>query len=730
MSVSNGLTGCTAVALVLALAPSAGAQRARPDTLTVRIDAAAGPVATIDPQTTFGAGLDGHRPGDIARLYTPANVRALSSAGFGVVSYRLRTELANDAWHWNPAGHWSDPAHAQGYWTSDTALGAPIERSRGYRLPRRGNTVDQADDRGYSRIDDSDTATFWKSDPYLDSTYTGDSNARHPQWVIVDLGRTRRVDALRIQWAAPFATRYDVEYWAGELPGSGFDENPDGAWHAFPLGVVRDGAGGRDQRRLDTTAVDTRFVRLWLRAGSHTALPGSHDPRDALGYAIREIGIGVLQPNGTIADRVRHAAARDHQSVIAVSSTDPWHRASDLDTNLEQPGLDLVFTRGVTHGRAPLMPVAVLFGTPDDAAAEVTYLRRRGYPIDRVEIGEEPDGQYVSPDDYGALYLQWVRALRAADPTIRTGGPSWQSTSTDLMMAWRKDPDTRPWLKRFLDYLRSHGSARSLTFFSFEWYPFDDICAASGPQLAQATAMLDSALATLTDEGLPLDVPRIIAEYGYSAFAGRAEVDRAGALLDADAAANFATHGGAQAFLYGWEPSPLDRNAACDSWGNNTMFVSDTARRILYTTATYFAAHMLTHEWMNPAGDAHLFRATASRRGTHDAALITAYAARLSDGTWSLLLINMDSSRTWNVGVRLDSAAPVAGPATLAQFGAASYVWHAHGANGFPDPDGPIVHRRFAKPKRIRLPPWSISVLRWTRPLRGKLDDGPLGLLR
>lgn len=710
---ANGLTewGCAALAALVVMLPTA-AQSPR-DTLTVRVHVRNGPSASIDPRTTFGAGLDGHRPGDVARLYTPDNLRALAGAGFGVITYRLRTELANDAWHWNPAGRWSDSAHAQGYWTSDTALGAPIETSQGYSLPRRGNTVDQADDRGYSRADDGDTATFWKSDPYLDSAFTGEPQARHPQWLIVDLGGVESVDAIRIAWAAPFATRYDVQYWSGELPGNGFDENPDGAWHVFQLGAVSGGAGGHDQRRLATTTVRTRFVRLWLRTSSHTALPTSRDPRDALGYAIREIAIGVLGPNGTIADRIRHAAARDRQSVIAVSSTDPWHRASDVDRNLEQPGLDLFFRSGLTPDRPPLIPVAVLFGTPNDAAAELTYLRKRGYPLDRVELGEEPDGQYVSPDDYAALYVQWARAVRAADTRVRPGGPSWQSTSTDLMMAWREDPDARPWLTRFLDYLRSRGAEQSLTFFSFEWYPFDDICAPSAPQLARSTALLDSALAKLTNEGLPLGIPRIIAEYGYSAFAGRAEVDRAGALLDADAAANFATHGGAQAYLYGWEPSPLDRNARCDSWGNNTMFLSDTARRIQYKTATYFAARMLTREWLDSTGSAQLYRATTSRRGAHGAALVTAYAARLPNGQWSLLLINMDARRTWTVTVSLDDTSRMAGPIAVAQFGAPSYVWHARGARGYPNPDGPIIRRQLSRAQRVTLPPWSITVLRW-----------------
>ena len=711
----NGLTQCGVAALAALILVLPARAQTTADTLSDRVHAADGPAAAIDPRTALGAGLDGHRPGDVARLYTPGNLHALASAGFGVAAYRLRTELANDAWHWNPAGRWSDSARAQGYWTSDTALGAPIETSQGFSLPRRGNTVDQADDRGYSRLDDGDTATFWKSDPYLDSTFTGEPDARHPQWVIVDLGRVVPVDAIRIVWAAPYATRYDVQYWSGELPGSGFDENPDGAWHVFPLGMVAGGAGGRDQRRLSPTPVRTRFVRLWLRAGSHTALPGSGDPRDALGYAIREIAIGLLAPNGMIADRVRHAALHDRQSVIAVSSTDPWHRATDADPDLEQPGLDLFFRSGLTHGRPPLIPVPVLFGTPENAAAEVSYLRKRGYPLDRVEIGEEPDGQYVSPDDYGALYIQWVHALHAADPGVRTGGPSWQSTSTDLMMAWRADPDTRPWLTRFLDYLRDHGAERSLTFFSFEWYPFDSICAPSAPQLARATAMLDSAMAKLRDEGLPLGVPRIIAEYGYSAFAGRAEVDRAGALLDADAAANFATQGGVQAFLYGWEPSPLDRNAQCDSWGNNTMFVSDTARRIRYKTATYFAARMLTSEWLDSTGSVQLFRATASRRGAHGGALVTAYAARLADGSWSLLLINMNPRRTWNVAVRLDDGPPMTGPVTLAQFGAQSYVWHARGPRGYPDPDGPIIRRQVSRLKRVPIPPWSITVVRWAK---------------
>ena len=47
-----------------------------------------------------------------------------------------------------------------------------------------------------------------------------------------------------------------------------------------------------------------------------------------------------------------------------------------------------------------MIPISMLYGTPDDAAAQMAYLKQRGYPISYVEMGEEPDGQYMLPEDY------------------------------------------------------------------------------------------------------------------------------------------------------------------------------------------------------------------------------------------------------------------------------------------------------------------------------------------
>jgi hypothetical protein len=688
---------------------------ATPDSraVTVIIDSARA-LAIFSPFAALGAGVDGHGKGTLRDIYTPQNIAAMRTAGLSSLTYRLRTELGIEGWHWNPKGHWSDPAHSRGYWISDSASATPITITHGYRLPRRGNTIDQADNTGYSRLDDGDTSTFWKSNPYLDPALDAEDPAPHPQWVLADLGAVSGVSDIEIDWANPYATDFRVQYWNGEVVND-IDESPAGRWITFPRGDVHANTGGDQRISLGDSAVGTRFVRLVLTASSRSAPPSARDPRDSAGYAIRELRIGRASSSGAIIDVLKHGSSRTTQSLTYASSTDPWHRASDIDLDLEQAGFDRVAKSGLANGLPMMVPVPVLFSTPEDGANELRFLASRGYAFDRVELGEEPDGQYVTPEDYASLFLRWARALHAVAPRASLGGPSFQSPESQVMMAWPEDSAGAPWMTRFLSVLAHRDRAADFRFLSFEWYPFDDVCAPTAPQLASAPGRLADAMRHLEEQGVPRPLPKVIAEYGYSAFASRAEVDVEGALFDADLLGHFLSMGGATAYLYGYEPTYLDRESRCDAWGNNALFLATSRRDIRHEVAAYHAVRLLTHEWLELGARAHtLYAATPTDSAGAVDTLLSSFAVKRPDGKWALLLVNRDAARGRSVRVRFegDSAGwPSAGVHDEWIFSRAQYRWRPNGVEGRPHPDLPPRHRS-TRDDTVALPPYSLAVIR------------------
>lgn len=700
---------------LLALAAVAHAE----DTATVTVDVSAGPIRRLIPAETLGAGLDGHDEGATAQLLHGPNLARMREAGFGPMSYRLRTELAVEAWHWNPAGRFSRPDRQAGYWTSESVPNPrqPIETSFGYRLPRRGSTVDQANNDGYSRLVDGDLDSFWKSNPYLDRHFTGEDNALHTQWVVIDLGELQPIDALRLDWAEPHASAYRVEY-CTNLHADYVENRICTAWAPFPLGAQEDGRGGTEIRRLAAEPIQARFVRLLLDRSVYRGAP-SDDIRDTLGFAIRELGLGRLDAHGHFADAVAHGRNGARQTTAIVSSTDPWHRAGDRDADTEQPGLDAFFRSGLVGDVSPMIPVPLLYDTPENAAAEIAYLHRQGYPAFRVEMGEEPDGQYVTPEDYAALYLQFADALHRIDPGLALGGPGFQ-TSIDGYRSWPMGTETRHWMTRFLDYLRSHGRAQDLSFFTFEWYPFDDCCGDSALQLALHPHILDEVLSGLRADGLPRDLPWMITEYGYSAFACRPEVDLEGAILNAETVGLALRQGAAQVFLYGLEPASLMDELGCKSWGNNTLFVADDDWRIRAPTAAYHAARMLNRDWVGQPDKPHeLFAATVAGASKFGLDRVSAFPLRLPDGRWSLLLLNKDPVVDYRLRVEFragDRRTPAAGPLEVVRFSGAQYRWEPAGKRGHPTVNrGPHVSTEPGLP--IDLPPYSIQIVRLKSPV-------------
>ncbi len=458
---------------------------------------------------------------------------------------------------------------------------------------------------------------------------------------------------------------------------------------------------------------------------SRTSGQPSDDIRDRLGFAIREIELGNLDKGGRFHDRVRHGHDRHRQTVIYVSSTDPWHRAEDVDFSIEQPGLDFVFRSALTNNLPVLVPVGVLYDTPENAVAEIQYLLRRNYHLEGIEMGEEPDGQWASPEDYAALCTAVARQLASLNPNLKLGGPSLQNFE-DQLLTWSDASGNRSWMNRFLKYIR--GAGARFDFFSFEFYPFDNVCGDPAPHLLKIPKRLGAMMTSLRQDGVPSDIPWLMTEFGYSVFGGRPEVDIEGALFNADTVGAFLTLGGGKPYLYGYEPNYLQDELKC-SWGNLMMLQLNRKSDQVNRLSAYYAAQLITKEWMQPVNESQeIFPITihATNDGAHrvtratnpkSLTAVTAYAVRRPDKQWALLAINKDPKRTAQLNVEFDlpgakQPASFIGKVELIQFSRQQYAWHAGGPNGHPIRSLPPTHFTHDGSSSFELPPYSLTVLR------------------
>lgn len=274
------------------------------------------------PNQALGAGIDRISEKTIDATFVKPVIDRVLEAGWGPVSYRQNTELYTEAWHWTGKGKWSDPS-GKGYFVGDSNPTEMIRYSYGYPLPRRGVTRDDGTETvGYSRLTDGDTKTFWKSNPYLTSAFTGEDDSNNPQWVFLDLASAQNIDAIRIAWGEPYARHYAVQFFTGDDP---IRASNKGLWQNFTFGSITDGKGGTPTIRLASSPIPVRWIRIWMTQSSDTCdSDGSSDRRNCVGYAIRELYVGNLGAKGELHDILRHTPDQD-QTPTYCSSVDPWH---------------------------------------------------------------------------------------------------------------------------------------------------------------------------------------------------------------------------------------------------------------------------------------------------------------------------------------------------------------------------------------------------------------------
>lgn len=692
---------------VTLLAPGFGAAQ------TVHVDITPAHAIRFDPDKALGSSMDILPTNLVDTVYSEPIVKESLSAGWGPITYRQNTELTIAAWHWNPNGAWSDPEHQSGYFTGSAEPRDFLRHSYGYPLPHRGDTRSDDSANKYSRLTDGDLTSYWKSNPYLTQKFTGEADLLHPQWIVIEFGSPQDIEAIRIDWANPYARKYAVQYWVGEDP---ITKPTAGVWEMFPGGEMSDGKGGTVNIRLASLPVRARYLRIWMTESSNTCdTHGSQDPRNCVGYAVNELAAGTFSNSGEFIDLVTHAAGQN-QTATYVSSMDPWHTAGDIDAQRDQTGFDLFFTSGITNHLPAMIPTSLLYGTPEDSAAELTYLKKRGYPISYVEIGEEPDGKKTMPEDYAALYLQWAAALHRVDPGLKLGGPIFEGMNEDLQV-WPDAEGRTSWMGRFVAYLKSHRRIDDLAFVSFEHYPYPP-CEVDWSDLYREPELVRHILQVWREDGVPANVPLMITESNLSWALNEEMADNFAALWLADNAGAFLASGGAVFYHSPIQPEPL--RSGCHGWSTYGNFVANQKLEVSQHAAQYFASQMINLEWVKHGAGMHeLFPAEPDARDHAGHTLITAYAVKRPDGEWSVMLVNKDRSNAHAVNMEfaaedVKAKRHFSGPIAMITFGAEQYVWHSEGPKSHADPDGPAARSTLhAKAGgAFTLPKASVTVLR------------------
>lgn len=667
-------------------------------------------INSFDPDSALGSSLDVLSRRDIDRVHTPHIVQESLSAGWGPITYRNNSELRMAAWHWNPNGSWSDAAHQGGYFTGSTELKNPIRYILSYALPHRGFATSG------DRPVQGPNLLYWKSNPYLTSKFTGESDALHSQWVIVDLQSAKQISAARILWASPFAKTYQVEYWVG-TDALDFDKGPNGEWKVFTSGKMQSAPGGTQVLQLSDSPVSTRYVRILMSESSNTC--DEHDPNDTrncVGYAIQQIELGSTDVSGKFAPASRDSA--EPAITYTASSIDPWHSAEDARDggDYQHTGFDLFFTSGLTNNLPAMIPVTMLYGTPDDAAAQIGYIEKRGYPISYIEMGEEPDGKHAMPEDYAALYIQWAEAIHKVDPKMKLGGPVFEGVNKDITL-WPDSKGRISWMGRFVAYLKDHNHLSDLAFVSFEHYPFGP-CAVTWKDLYREPQLMKGILQIWRDDGVPKDVPLMVTENHLSWQLTGPMTTIFAALWLADNVGSFFEGGGAAFYHSPIQPQGI--NNTCLGWSSWSNFVSNENYEIKGYTSPYYAARLINLEWVQHRSGVHqMFPSSNDLKDADGNLLITTYALHRPDGNWSLLLVNRDENHSHTVRVSFEHTkdkrnSSFSGNVSWSSFGSDQYVWINDGPNSHPDPNlPPAATTIYADAQTVfTLPKASITVLR------------------
>jgi hypothetical protein len=536
-------------------------------------------------------------------------------------TFRFPNGTLSNEYHWNGKGKYD----STGIWHPDTAV-----ISGGFMSTNLycGTTSSNYDTERYSKITDGDTTSFWWSDPSITSS---------DPYIFLSWTSSKAIDSVVILWGSRFSRNFEVQTWQGSVSYPGPHQMKDERWNT----VFSDTAGAGGQTSVKFTSVST----LALRVISHKGFDGKD-------VQIREI---FAYSNGTLI--TAHKPDQATQTKTFALSTHPGNSNESTWQWTFEKFMSYLDTMG-TPSQAVIC-VNYGTGTAEEAAAWVYYANKvKKYNIKYWQVGNEMDGEWeiggpVNAYTYSEKYLQFAKAMKAVDPSIKILGPL--ASGLDKLSG---EHDNRTWLESTIFKIGETEKRDSCTYLDgidFHCYPYWS----SGTIKAQDMALASDYVYNRSDSMLawinrylykPDSTLVMISEYNATVIMNILLKQPVNGIINANMNAGIAEKFGFRAMSLIWDSYEGGGNGKDGTHGSLSLFNSTAilAMTMPYApSSAFWGNYMVTNIWLDPHKQNYKIKIDSSRSG-----YLRYYGASTGNDA-RVLVLNLSTTDTLNVNISM-----------------------------------------------------------------------------
>ncbi|MGH9665869.1 MAG: alpha-L-arabinofuranosidase C-terminal domain-containing protein, partial [Bryobacteraceae bacterium] len=243
---------------------------------------------------------------------------------------------------------------------------------------------------------------------------------------------------------------------AGVAPGGAVVSAPGG-----PLTATVDVNAGREIRKIPSMLYGANIEWVWNANGLWDPEHKQINPQAT--RLTRELGVTLLRYPGGVFANYYHWK----DGIGPEGSRKETEHTPGGPKSVHVFGTDEALSFAEQTGGHLMITVNALTGTPEEAADWVRYVNGKGQAnrhVDYWEIGNElyigqGKKKGLTPDEYASRFLEFARAMRAADPSIRLGAITDDNYGRTIPHAYRN------WTERILskagqqiDFLSVHNA--------------------------------------------------------------------------------------------------------------------------------------------------------------------------------------------------------------------------------------------------------------------------------